>query len=82
MRQWRDRFHTTHPAKLADIFEKRYGLASADTQRLLTTIQKRLQDADRAANATDPSEWGALDRQEMVSYFSQLEKIHQRIKKQ
>ncbi len=79
MHQWQERFHTTHPGKLADILEKRYGLPSAETLRLLTTIQKRLQEADRAVDSPDDTQWGALDQQEMVSYFSQLEKIHHRI---
>lgn len=79
LRQWRDRFHTTHPAKLAECIEKRYGLLAEDTLKLLTSIQKRLQEADAAAASPENAATAAIDRQEMVSYFTQLEKIHQRI---
>lgn len=79
LHQWRHRFQTTHPARLAEIFEKRYGLPASDTQQLLEKIQRRLQEADAAVRAPETTASTAIDRQEMVSYFTRLEKIHQRI---
>jgi hypothetical protein len=79
LHQWRHRFQTTHPARLAEIFEKRYGLRAAESRQLLEKIHQRLQEADAAARSPDTAVTTAIDRQEMLSYFTRLEKIHQRI---